>query len=200
MGVEDCAIRTNADSKAGGPCVGGDKHFVFSNHDGARKCSCCTVDPTNPANVLDSNLDVERIYRAAGSPGFEPACAVKKVLKGAVRATMLTTEGRGLKCEALTWEFQATTYTAWERTANANTYITSVQQFATNSGLAEPYWESLGTVKLRKLGNCMYKDWSDPKRSHDYTQVFDLPSQQACTDKCEELRGACILVSYSPGQ
>lgn len=174
MGVEDCAILTNAGSRAGGPCVGGDKHFVFSNHDGARSCSCCTVDPTDAANVLDTTLDAERIYRAAGATGFEPACAVKKVLKGAVRAVMTTTEGRILSCEALTWEFQATSYTGWERTASANTYITNTQQFSTSAGLAEAYWESLGVVKLRKLGNCMYKDWSDPSRAHDYNQVFTL--------------------------
>lgn len=124
--VEDCAIRTNADSRAGGPCAGGNKHFVYSVDNGTSKCSCCTADPTNSANVEAGTLAVENIYAAAGAKAFEAACAVKMPLKGVQWATFETTASRKLECAKATWEVQGTKLKTKTFTPGTNEYITRI--------------------------------------------------------------------------
>ena len=75
-------------------------------------------------------------------------------------------------------------------------FLTGTQQFAAKSGLHENYWETQANTSLMKLGNCMYRDRSQPLRKQNYS--FDVKERLRtvffCALKSVNLRKRTVLL------
>lgn len=102
-----------------------------------------------------------------------PSCYVKEHYKGIYRAKFTTTEGRDLTCAKSLYQIRFRYYPLDQQsqtlTMGDNQYITNLpmESVATfndpnlsNSETIyeEPAWGVVGAEKLRKEGNCMWKD------------------------------------------
>lgn len=62
------------------------------------------------------------------------------------------------------------------------------------------FYALVGPINLRKYGNCMYRDVSDPLRNFNPNEEYvDLSTEKDCVDWCEGKKNKCLYMMYQPG-